>query len=763
MFHLIGGTFMLKLQKKYSKLFYKYLVSYFIILLLPLFVMFNIVNNQFVDILRDEIMINDTNTLNQIRNNIDDKIIQLEKISLLISKNYFLTPYNITNNSFNAMLGIKQLKDYCITHSLLDEIVLYINGKQVLYGSSSTYNISTFTEYIYKYQDIDKEKLYYILNNITNPIIAPMKGVLECNNTIKDIDIFVLPVPLDSPKPYGCVMFLMNDKKIKDIMKYDLYDNNENILILDKEGNIISSLNENTSIYNFKSIVDCSDVNGIIEANYNKSDFLLSYTKSPYTGLVYIKTTPVTKILEKIYYIKKLLFFAYISIFFAGVIIIYAAMRINYYPIKDLKQYAEEKIATPINEKNELEGIKNIIDNMYQQNVQLYNEMDNNKIAQKEYLLLNLLNGNVKDMDTFGKKSKDLGLDLSHPFYNVIIFSLNSNSIYMEQRNKIVHDVELSFQNYKINCYGITTIRDYIVFILSSDNSNIPSLDILLAAIQHDINTKYELTCTIGVGNMCSNISYIGKSYLEACTAIDYKLVKGIDKIIFFYEISQLNINNFEYPFDELDALEKSIKIGDPDILEYNLLKLLKYLKRSDMPLFIAKCLCYDIINTLFKTMFELNINIFNTETQYPDIITLSQFESTEELTNLIMRISFDICSSIRSTKESHNSKLRNALLVYIENNYTDYNFSVQNMAQFFDINQSYASRFFKDQTGMTITDYVTDLRINKAKELLTATTLSLSIIVNEIGYSDVSSFIKKFKEKEGITPGKYRKMHKQV
>jgi two-component system, response regulator YesN len=58
---------------------------------------------------------------------------------------------------------------------------------------------------------------------------------------------------------------------------------------------------------------------------------------------------------------------------------------------------------------------------------------------------------------------------------------------------------------------------------------------------------------------------------------------------------------------------------------------------------------------------------------------------------------------------------------------------------------------------GKSVTDYINMLRINRIKQLLINTKKTIKEIVNETGYIDVSSFTRKFKKIEGITPGKYR------
>ena len=71
-------------------------------------------------------------------------------------------------------------------------------------------------------------------------------------------------------------------------------------------------------------------------------------------------------------------------------------------------------------------------------------------------------------------------------------------------------------------------------------------------------------------------------------------------------------------------------------------------------------------------------------------------------------------------------------------------------------------SQYFKNHTQKTINDYVTNLRIKKSQELLANTDKQLSEIAEETGYLNTSSFIRRFKQITGVTPGQYAKLSRQ-
>lgn len=93
----------------------------------------------------------------------------------------------------------------------------------------------------------------------------------------------------------------------------------------------------------------------------------------------------------------------------------------------------------------------------------------------------------------------------------------------------------------------------------------------------------------------------------------------------------------------------------------------------------------------------------------------------------------------------------------YLNIHYNDTNFSIGNVAEEFSFSQSYITRLFKSQTGITPIQYVDELRMKKAIELLNHHTLTIDQIAENIGYKNQFYFTKRFKRYYGMPPTKYK------
>jgi len=95
--------------------------------------------------------------------------------------------------------------------------------------------------------------------------------------------------------------------------------------------------------------------------------------------------------------------------------------------------------------------------------------------------------------------------------------------------------------------------------------------------------------------------------------------------------------------------------------------------------------------------------------------------------------------------------------LVYIENN-LEYGFSIEEVATHVSLSASHFSRLFKNVTGASFTDYLTDVRLQHAQILLASSSLSIHEIAGRIGISNGNYLCTLFKKKYGLAPSEYRK-----
>ena len=99
-------------------------------------------------------------------------------------------------------------------------------------------------------------------------------------------------------------------------------------------------------------------------------------------------------------------------------------------------------------------------------------------------------------------------------------------------------------------------------------------------------------------------------------------------------------------------------------------------------------------------------------------------------------------------------------VIQYIETNYR-LDLTNELIGEYFHFNPSYLNRIFKENTGVTLHNFLVRYRMNLAMELLHTTNLPVNEIASTVGFSDIPHFIKSFKKSAGKTPGAYRETKK--
>ena len=106
-----------------------------------------------------------------------------------------------------------------------------------------------------------------------------------------------------------------------------------------------------------------------------------------------------------------------------------------------------------------------------------------------------------------------------------------------------------------------------------------------------------------------------------------------------------------------------------------------------------------------------------------------------------------------KGKRESKTHSTAQTAKQYIEENYGNNELSISDISEKLCVNQTYLRKMFKSEMDMTLTEYITQLRMQEAKRLITSTDYKLTEVAERVGYNDVSYFSNVFKKFYGISP----------
>ncbi len=740
-----------------NRLFLRYLLSYMLVLIIPLAIIAMLVYIYFFHLLKDEVIKNNVNILQHVVTAVDTNITGMNTVAYQIYSNPDLTTQQIGDGPYPVSRGIYQLKSYISGSNFVSDVVVYYNQLNLFVSSTRTYTMQQFLKAYYGGSITDEQFQAAASNTSGNAV-----WVLDSEAAGGDMGRVVsYLVPNSSNYDKRMVLFVIKEQAFQQMMSSD-------------KGNIMAINPEHKTVAAFKKVSrpDEQELLGFLQSDrleqstvteVGSSSSFVSWIQSPETGWSYLMVMPVEEAMRQVIAARNAFLWTFLGIILAAGILILFNMRMNYRPIRQLRLFVEKETGSVAEAGNEFEAVRMTINRINHTNKMLNDQVKSSHSAVKDFLLNNLIRGSYAHSDAFNEKGTEIGISFSKPFYRVVIFSAGTSDRQQKQSaaslSELVELLEQSLPD-EIEGFGHMNIDNHMIFILAGQiEADHQALHDTLTQMQQIMMNKLCANVAVGIGNGCEETGQLGKSYIEAYTALDYRLVKGTDQIIYFDDIQIAASSDYPYPVEELRALELFIIEGNTEQISVTVTELVDQITRRDVPLFEARCLCFDIINTVLKTMQTINKKFVVLDKGYIDVISLAQFETVKELGQNINELCWTLCKYIKENRDKHDQELLQQLIDYMDNNYHDPNFTVQSMADLFNMSLSNLSYYFKKYSGQNISDYMNYLRMEKAKHLLSSTEKPLVEIISEIGYYDVSSFVRKFKKEVGTTPGGFRKI----
>ncbi len=245
----------------------------------------------------------------------------------------------------------------------------------------------------------------------------------------------------------------------------------------------------------------------------------------------------------------------------------------------------------------------------------------------------------------------------------------------------------------------------------------------------------------LGVSSLVTDISQLRKAYREA-------------RKNFCNACRNIKI----YPEMEMQALRNAIEMGEQQKSNILLDNLLDMLPESDHQVVVRLVVeLSQIAGVSLNTIYDSTTNSIT--------IDISDFAQTVKRA-FAQKDDWnkeELCEEpeqIENARQKRNITDRNIadVLHYIQDNYLEADFSIKHMANEFDMTSSNLSHFFKKHMGISLGQYIEQIKIDKAKELLETDDMTIGEISLVIGYGRSTAFIESFKRHEGITPGAYKK-----
>lgn len=153
---------------------------------------------------------------------------------------------------------------------------------------------------------------------------------------------------------------------------------------------------------------------------------------------------------------------------------------------------------------------------------------------------------------------------------------------------------------------------------------------------------------------------------------------------------------------------------------------------------------------------YETGGGVYHFRSRQDYLPSLLGLHNMEEIRTWFVDKMGSACRNVAVKKEERSVSVIERARKFIDSHYNK-DISLDDVSREVDISPYYFSKLFKEETGRNFVEYLTEIRMNRAKELLMSSDMSMKEICSEIGYADPNYFSRTFKKNTGLTPTEYK------
>ncbi len=468
-------------------------------------------------------------------------------------------------------------------------------------------------------------------------------------------------------------------------------------------------------------------------------------------GYAYFTGIPRTIITKRVYKVIWVLILAWIIIFFVSFAVMCFSVKNLYAPIRGILDLIyQDDSNSQVNRGNDLSYIRNYI----HQSMKL---KENYLPVVKERLLLEFLSDDELAEADVEQRFKENGLIFEKTSFRIVFWRLRPTAQYYKKYPQITYenmtrkllDVLIPCMPESYDIYSINVSTETICLVINvNEGTNIKDIDKAFSKFTEYLTADKEIIqMRVSIGGEYNGIMGMRKSYLEAKSKFEglTEIPESSDNVV---ERRKAKIMGEA----EENALTNYLLAGQVNIARKLINECIGIAKSKNVSASLLYNLYIRISNCILNVMRLRNITFDGKNVDEIDaharFYNLTPVELSDEIEKML-----DLIDSKLSV-----NKIKIEDIVYdIQQNYTS-DIRLDDLAYKYHTSSSYLSRIFKQNIGMNFVDYISRLRVQRAKELLEKTDKSIAEISELSGFVNPSGFTRVFKTHTGVSPLQYRK-----
>ncbi len=772
-------TFKLFRKSKAHTILYQFMVTYFIVLFIPLFIcsgyyirMISVIGNDDVQTRKNE--------LKHAAVLVDTMLDEFSYLGDSLASNSSVNSFKRITTAFGSPNSYKiyelheELPDlYQINQSIFDYYIFFdksetVVNRRIAYTYKDFYNLYLHEKKYKSFEDwyrhIKEDKVVYGL--------SPLETYQYKKNTSLNMIAYTRPMIYGDYYGKSRIQILFKDTVLETLMPARA--DNSIQYIKDFQGRLLYYRAQGEPIKMTEGDVS-SAVDAVITKIKNpenqtvlldKEKYLVIRYVSDKSGLEYYMLQPMVAVNSRSMYsifVLAVFIFAAVTV---GIILSYYMSKKSATPINDIMKEVSQSTEPFKGHQAVFLSLKETFNHLVNTNTDMVRVIESQKPFLRNAFFNRLLYGNFTTEEEASVIADNIGLPHKDRSFGILIFRFNTEiDKIVEDDLKLINSCILSLIEVmkEILPDSLYTNLDgnQVVLMLSIDKKSSgyfkDETELKIRKIKEAMPANVSEQFFVYGGNEVESLTELKDSYNNAVYMFQNE--KGqIDNTVIWYINNIVNIPSYP-PQDFSLKLMHYVMAGDSEGLHDALEDIIrKYFIENNLPVYLQHML----LNELQTVLFRIIRRIGTDESEYRAYYSKLEENNNATLLNqitLTLNLYRTVCKGVDDKKKlKDTSAITASIASYIDINYGDKNLSLTSVADIFNISEPYLSSVFKQSLGINFSTYMEGIRIEKAKDFLVKTNLSIGEISDNVGYGSANSFCRAFKRVTGNSASEYRK-----
>ncbi|WP_284639341.1 response regulator [Paenibacillus silviterrae] len=383
----------------------------------------------------------------------------------------------------------------------------------------------------------------------------------------------------------------------------------------------------------------------------------------------------------------------------------------------------------------------------------------------KERFFIELVSGHLTDPNVITQRIRFLGMNWSNQCsYCTAVLQLDGfeidDEITEERRqllqlavfNQLQATLQKSGEVFMVNPY------EYGLLVHSNESTEkvVTMIKEMGDELRNWVQSDWGFNITLGIGSPCGSLHEVKESFLSAQEAIKYKVLLGSGQTIYINEIENTTTQMWRYSEaaekETVFAVKNADKRGIRPGIEH-------FFENSGNPVEpeYVQVISMRLLSSVSLGLMEIGENAQSYIGSEPELWDrIKKLKTVPQIQALIIALLEEAAEQLMVKRSNKSSRVIEMVNNYLEEHFTE-PLSLEKLAAFVYLSPSYICSLYKQETGQNISDTITLLRVNKAKELLSGGNVKIYEVANRLGYTDSRYFNKVFKKYTGMNLTDYR------